>query len=195
MEKTSFVASSSQAARCLQAIRQETDPQIRTVARDLGVTSGGARRRLLGLAEQRRRKAGGRATKLDKLRLTNPSHKVRIIRASVCSAGLWAHQAAGVSPKRRKWYRTLCAKAIGRQKLGSLDITFALMSLKCEDPHLTILRQHLRAVSRVFHRWQDADPDKFYSTWVSLWQKLTAVPHPGSASRGLCLRHKRTFWS
>ena len=178
LEKTSFVASSSQAAKCLRAIREDTDPQVRAFARDLGVTSGGARRRLLGLAEQRRGKARGRASKLAKLTSVHSSHKVRILRASICAAGLWGHQAAGVSPKRRKWYRTLCAKAIGRHKLGSLDISFLLMSHKCEDPHLSILRQHLRAVSRVFYRWQVADPDKFCSAWVSLWLRLLEVPHP-----------------
>ena len=178
LEKTSFVASSSQAAKCLRAIREDTDPQVRAFARDLGVTSGGARRRLLGLAEQRRCKARGRASKLAKLTSVHSAHKVRIIRASICAAGLWGHQAAGVSPKRRKWYRTLCAKAIGRHKLGSLDISFLLMSHKCEDPHLSILRQHLRAVSRVFYRWQVSDPDKFCSAWVSLWLRLLEVPHP-----------------
>ena len=183
LDKTSFVASSSQAAKCLRAIREASDPQIRTVARDLGVSSGGARRRVLGLAEQRRRKAQGRAAKLDKLRLLNPSHKVRIVRASVCSAGLWGHQAVGVSPKRRKWFRSLCAKQIGRQKLGSLDIAFMIMSHKCEDPHVTLLRQHLRAVSRVFCKWQAADPAKFASTWFNLWQRLSEVPHPWKESQ------------
>ena len=178
LEKTSFVASSSQAAKCLWAIREDTDPQVRAFARDLGVTSGGARRRLLGLAEQRRCKARGRASKLAKLTSVHSAHEIRVMRASICAAGLWGHQAAGVSPKRRKWYRTLCAKAIGRHKLGSLDISFLLMSHKCEDPHLSILRQHLRAVSRVFYRWQVADPDKFSSAWVSLWLRLLEVPHP-----------------
>ncbi|CAE7692335.1 unnamed protein product [Symbiodinium sp. CCMP2592] len=95
LEKTSFVASSPQAAKCLLEIREESDPQ-----------------------------------------------------------------------------------AIGRQKLGSLDVTFQLMSHKCEDPHLTILRQHFRAIARVFYRWQVADPDKFSSTWVCLWRRLTEAPHP-----------------
>ena len=94
----------------------------------------------------------------------------------MCSAGLWGHQAVGVSPKRRKWFRSLCAKQIGRQKLGSLHIAFMIMSHKCENPHVTLLRQHLRAVSRVFCKWQAADPAKFASTWFNLWQRLSEVP-------------------
>ena len=126
--KTSFVTSSSEAAKALNLLLEPTDPKVKTVARDLGVSSAGARRRVLGLAEQRRLKAMSRAKKLDRLRVTTISHRVRIVRASVCSAGLWGQQAVGFSPKRRKWYRTLCAKHIGRQKLGSLDITFLLMA-------------------------------------------------------------------
>ena len=51
---------------------------IRTVARDLNVSSG-VLAAVSGLAEQYRRKAQGRAATLDKLRLLNPSHKVRIV--------------------------------------------------------------------------------------------------------------------
>ena len=178
VDKSAFVASSPAAAKALQSLLEPTDPKVKTVARDLGVSSGGARRRVLGVAEQRRRKAIGRAKKLDRLKITNSAHRIRIVRASVCSAGLWGHPAVGVSPKRRKYYRTLCAKHVGRQKLGSLDITFWLMRHKCEDPHLTLLRQHIRAVARVFRRWQTSDPDKFASTWSSLWTRLAEVAHP-----------------
>ena len=194
LEKTSFVASSSKAARALQAMRVDSDPQVRTVARDLGVTSMGARRRVLGLAEHRRRKACKRSQKLNRLGIQNQAHRVRIVRASICSAGLWGHQAVGVSPKRSKWYRTLCAKHIGRQKLGSLDVTFLLLRHKCEDPHLTLLRQHVRSVVRVFRKWQLADPDKFASTWASIWTWLIEAPQywkrvngPFSALLAYCL--------
>ena len=207
LEKTAFVASSAKAAKALQAIRVDSDPQIRTVARDLGVTSMGARRRVLGLAEHRRRKACKRSQKLNRLGIQTQAHRVRIVRASICAAGLWGHQAVGVSPKRRKWYRTLCAKHIGRQKLGSLDMTFLVLHHKCEDPHLTLLRQHFRSVARVFRKWQLADPDKFASTWASIWTWLIEAPQywkrvngPFSALLAYCLdlgivASQPNFWS
>ncbi|CAE7568822.1 unnamed protein product [Symbiodinium natans] len=60
VDKSAFVASSPAAAKALQSLLEPTDPKVKTVARDLGVSSGGARRRVLGVAEQRRRKAIGR---------------------------------------------------------------------------------------------------------------------------------------
>ena len=176
LEKTSFAASSAKAAKALQALRVDSDPQVRTVARDLGVTSTGARGRVLGLAEHRRRKACKRSQKLNRLGIQNQVHQVRIVRASICSARLWGHQAVGVSPKRRKWYRTLCAKRIGRQKLGSLDVTFLVLRHNCEDPRLTLLRQRFRSVVRVFRKWQLADPDKFASARASIWTWLIEAP-------------------
>ena len=104
-------------------------------------------------------------------------HRIRICKGSILSAGLWGHQAIGVSPKRRKWYRTMCAQHLGRQALGSLDLTFAMFSSRCEDPHFTILRQHFRAVARVFASWTERDPAKLESTWTSLWHHLSNVPY------------------
>ena len=178
LEKTCFVTSSAVASRALAAVRRPDDPQIKSMARDLGVTSAGTRRRLLGLAATRRAKAGARSRKLNSLGVPGLSHRIRVVKSSIVSAGLWGHQSLGVSPKRRKWYRTLCGRHLGRQKLGSLDVVFALLESKCEDPHFTILRQHCRAVCRVFANWAANDPGKFESTWRSLWHHLQQAPSP-----------------
>ena len=176
LEKTCFVASSAAAARALRAVRRPDDPPVRALARDLGVTSNGARRRTLGLAASRRAKAGSRSDRLNKLAVRVASHRLRVVKASIVAAGLWGHQALGVSPKRRKWYRTLCGGHLGRQRLGSLDCVFALFEKRCEDPHFTILRQHVKAVTRVFQHWHKKDPAKFAATWLSLWNHLSCAP-------------------
>ncbi|CAE7728568.1 unnamed protein product [Symbiodinium sp. CCMP2592] len=173
ISKTSFVATSSEACKALKAICQPDDPAIKNFARDLGVTSGGTRRRLLGLAATRQAKAQARNKKLCSLRVPFVSHKIRVVKASIMSAGLWGHQALGVSPKRRKYYRAICSKHAGRQKLGSVDLTFALNPAKCEDPTFTIMRQHIRAVFRVFKKWHREDGQKFASTWKSIWNHLS----------------------
>ena len=89
-----------------------------------------------------------------------------------------------MSPKRRKFYRALVAKHLGRHKLGCLDLTFLVHRRRCEDPHLTLLRQHVRSVARVFRRWQSVDPDKFRSTWASIWLWLVAAQHPWKRVNG-----------
>ncbi|CAE7315095.1 unnamed protein product [Symbiodinium sp. CCMP2592] len=184
ISKTCFVASSTEAAKAMSKLLDANDPQVKSMTRDLGVTSAGGRRRVLGLAEQRRKKAAGRSRKLNRLAIPGRAHRLRIVKASVCSAGLWGHQAQGVSPKRRKFYRTLIAKHLGRHKLGSLDLTFVVNRRRCEDPHLTLLRQHVRAVARVFRRWVLVDSDKFKSTWVSIWLWLSPSQHPWKRVNG-----------
>ena len=176
LDKTCFVASSAAAAKALNSVRRPEDPRVRLLARDLGVTSNGARRRVLGLAAARRAKAGVRAKRLNRLGVPHVSHRIRIVKASIISSGLWGHQAIGVSPKRRKWYRTLCGRHLGRQRLGSLDCVFAIFEKRCEDPHFTILRQHVRAVFRVFQSWHAQDRAKFEATWLSLWHHLSQSP-------------------
>ena len=177
MDKTCFVATSASAAKALSTLRCPTDPEVKPFARDLGVTSSGVRRRLLGLAEQRRHKARARHTKLCKLRVPGQRHRLRIVRASICMAGLFGHQALGVSPKRRKWYRTITANHLGRQKLGSLDLVFTVLGHLCEDPFATILRQHFKAVSRVFFKWVVQDSAKFLSVWRAQWQRIHGGKH------------------
>ena len=184
ISKTCFVASSTEAAKALGKLLDESDPQVKTMNRDLGITSAGGRRRVLGLAEHRRKKAAGRSRKLKKLSVPGRAHRLRIVRASLCSAGLWGHQAQGVSPKRRKFYRTLVAKHLGHQKLGCLDLTFIVNRRRCEDPNLTLLKQHVRATARVFRRWQSAEPGKFKSTWADIWAWLTVSQHPWKKVNG-----------
>ena len=118
LDKTCFVASSAAAAKALNAIRRPDDPPVRPLSRDLGITSNGARRRVLGLAASRRAKAGARSNRLNKLAVKAISHPRPCCQAAIVAAGLWGHQAIGVSPKRRKWYRTLCGRHLGRQRLG-----------------------------------------------------------------------------
>ena len=184
ISKTCFVTSSTEAAKALEKLLDKSDPQVKTMNRDLGITSAGGRRRVLGLAENRRKKAAGRARKLKKLSVPGRAHRLRIVRASLCSAGLWGHQAQGVSPKRRKFYRTLVAKHLGHQKLGCLDLTFIVNRRRCEDPNLTLLKQHVRATARVFRRWHTSEPGKFKSTWADIWAWLTASLHPWKKVNG-----------
>ena len=184
ISKTCFVASSAEAGKAISKLLGPSDPQVKPMNRDLGITSAGGRRRVLGLATHRRMKASGRAKKLNKLAIPSRAHRIRIVRASLCSAGLWGHQAQGVSPKRRKFYRTLVAKHLGRHKLGSLDLTFLVNRRHCEDPHLTVLKQHVRAVARVFRRWHCADQDKFRSTWANVWLWISSAQHPWKRVNG-----------
>ncbi|CAE7221705.1 unnamed protein product [Symbiodinium sp. CCMP2592] len=97
LSKTCFVTSSTEAAKALGKILDASDPQVKPMNRDLGITSAGGRRRVLGLAESRRKKAAGRSRKLNKLAVPGRAHRLRIVRASLCSAGLWGHQAQGVN--------------------------------------------------------------------------------------------------
>ena len=184
ISKTCFVASSTEAAKALRKILDDSDPEVKPMNRDLGITSAGGRRRVLGLAEHRRQKAAGRSRKLNKLAVPGRAHRLRIVRASLCSAGLWEHQAQGVSPKRRKFYRTLVARHLGHQKLGCLDLTFIVNRRRCEDPNLTLLKQRVRATARVFRRWHSSEPGKFRSTWADIWTWLTASQHPWKKVNG-----------
>ena len=63
ISKTCFVASSTEAAKALGKLLDDSDPQVEAMNRDLGITSAGGRRRVLGLANTAgKRRQGDRAS-------------------------------------------------------------------------------------------------------------------------------------
>ena len=174
VQKTVFICSSAAAARQLKAVSRPDDPKVVHTGRDLGLEANGARRRSLAQSAKRHSKAAKRGERLKNLAIPL-SHRIRVYKASVSSVGLWGHQNMGVSPKRRKWFRTCCGSHIGVQKLGSLDVAFLLHAKQCEDPVFTIIRQHFKTLVPIF---QQAFSPELVRTWSLSWQRLIQAQHP-----------------
>ena len=93
--KTSFVATSAEASKALKAICQADDPAKKNFSRDLGVTSGGTRRRLLGLVASRHAKAQARSKKFNQLRVPFVSHRIRVVKLQLCQLAYGAIRPLG----------------------------------------------------------------------------------------------------
>ena len=78
---------------------------ITDLAKDLGIDSDAGRRRRLATFLSRQKKASARNGRLHKLRAPGSKARVRLVRGSVLTSGLYGHQAQGVSPKHLKWCR------------------------------------------------------------------------------------------
>ena len=176
--KTCFVTTSSEVTKALTKLLAPGDPRIQPLARDLGVDSGGAKRRRFKSGRERHRKASARGARLARLAIPATGHKLRIFKGSVVSAGLWGHQSTGMAPKYVKWYRTMAARQLTNHRLYTLDLLFAIRQKQCEDPFVTILRQHMRTVLPLLSSWCRNCPTRFSQAWRRTYRRVMGGP-PG----------------
>ena len=168
--KTFFLASTAQAARALNKIRQPGDPEVKTTGLDLGMATAAGRCRTIGGQKKRIGKANARLRKLQSLKVPKLRKKVRVFSASVVAAGIWGHQSQGISPKVQKTLRMQAANIAHLQKLGSVDVVLDLGEANIKDPTVEIIAQHWRALSKILLKAEDVGWVE--RTWQLLWSRL-----------------------
>ena len=147
--KTFFLASTAKAARALNQLRQEGDPEVKQSGLDLGMATSAGRARTFAGQRKRLAKAGKRLQKLRSLKVPVTRKKVRVYSASIVAAGIWGHQSQGISPKVQKTLRMQAGNMVHLQKLGSVDIVLDLQESNIKDPAVEIVVQHWKTVSKV----------------------------------------------
>ena len=168
--KTYFVASSSVAERALKKKLGAGDPPIQTTAKDLGMELAGGRRRCTRLSSDRRRKALARLGKLKGLRIKSPRTTSRLFSMSVLASGQWGHQAQGVSPKVLRSVRLQTASIAGRVNTGSIEVALEMGGPLVQDPLVSIVTQHFKALARVLVSLRDRE--QLSRTWAQLSEQL-----------------------
>ena len=182
--KTAFICSNKASARELQSLLGEHEPPIKTLGKDLGLDYAAGQRRRITVAKGRHAKGGQRARKLTKLQVKSTSIRVRLFNGSIRSSALYGHEGVGVAPKRRKWFRSLLAAALGRPTLASTDSALEFHSNKVVDPAYTIMSQHFKAVRRLLLSWPDRDIGRLHQSWDKLGQWLSEAEHPWKRAAG-----------
>ena len=119
--KTKFVVNNTKAAKALNTMRGEGDPQVTDLVRDLGVDSACAKRRRVTQALKRFKVGRARNQKLHRLGTGGKAH--RLYATSILTAEIYGHQGQGLSPKRLKVVRASISRHVGRSKWGSVDVT------------------------------------------------------------------------
>ena len=181
--KTVFIVTDAKTRKALSSHLGAGDPEIKFQAKDLGVdTSGGGLRRI-ATARGRQMKAQNRKHKLGSLKVAQVKAQIRIFQGSIMAAGLYGHQAMGVSPKRLKWYRHAMAGMLGRQSLGGTDVTLD-MQAKEGDPACTILLQHFSSLARIVRNWPAAHRAHLQQAWESTWHALSRKQYPWKTAAG-----------
>ena len=168
--KTFFLASTAKAARALNQLRQEGDPEVKQSGLDLGMATSAGRARTFAGQRKRLAKAGKRLQKLRSLKVPVTRKKVRVYSASIVAAGIWGHQSQGISPKVQKTLRMQAGNMVHLQKLGSVDIVLDLQESNIKDPAVEIVVQHWKTVSKVLAKGDDAQ--WICRTWQVLWSRL-----------------------
>ena len=102
--KSVWICSNTRAEKELNKLLQEGDPQVQSLAKDLGVDSAWGRRRRLATHKARFRKGQQRQNRLVQLAPAQ-SAKTKAYKQSVFGAALYGHMAMGLAPKRLKWVR------------------------------------------------------------------------------------------
>ena len=111
--KSVWICSNTRAEKELNKLLQEGDPQVQSLAKDLGVDSAWGRRRRLATHKARFRKGQQRQKRLVQLAPAQ-SAKTKACKQSVFGAALYGHMAMGLAPKRLKWVRHQHAAVLGR---------------------------------------------------------------------------------
>ena len=168
--KTFFLASTAQAARALNKIRQPGDPEVKTIGLDLGMATAAGRCRTVRGQTNRIRKANARLRKLQSFKVPKLRKKVRVFSASVAAAGIWGHQSQGISPKVQKTLRMQAANIAHLQKLGSVDVVLDLGEANIKDPAVEVIAQHWRTLSKILCKAEDVEWVE--RTWQLLWSRL-----------------------
>ena len=169
--KTHFVGTSSKAVAELKKAKQPTDPDIQSLAKDLGIDSAGARRRRLFTANKRFRCGVRRVKKLNTLRVPCRKARVRVLRTSPFAAALYGHEAQGIAPKRLKVFRASLSKQLGRAAVGSVDVILDLFSHEAPDPQYTVVVQQAEAVIRCALAHGEEGRQLMLQAWQPLWQR------------------------
>ena len=128
------------------------DPQVKSLAKDLGVDSGWGRRRRVATHKARFSKGAQRQRRLTTL---DPPQKAKVTacKQGVFGVALYGHVAVGLAPKRLKWVRHQHASVLGRMSLGSTEAVIEQASNKHDDPAYTIMNQHFRVLHKLLVAW------------------------------------------
>ena len=146
--KSVWICSNTRAEKELNKLLQEGDPQVQSLAKDLGVDSAWGRRRRLATHKARFRKGQQRQKRLVQLAPAQ-SAKTKACKQSVFGAALYGHMAMGLAPKRLKWVRHQHAAVLGRMTLGSTEAVIEQAAHKHDDPAYTIINQHFRFSAQI----------------------------------------------
>ena len=177
LEKTKFLCSDSATSTALSKLRQDTDPGITLLAKDLGVDSNAGRRRRLATFLGRQGKAKSRSRRMRNLRIPRPKARIRLARGSVLTSATYGHQSQGISPKRMKWLRATLVSNLGRQTLGGTLTVLEIHSHQIPDPLEQIVCEHVQVFLRILSR-SPAIWEEVQSAWPMIQARLEASPHP-----------------
>ena len=173
--KTKFVVNNTKAAKALNTMRGEGDPQVTDLVRDLGVDSAGAKRRRVTQALKRFKMGRARNQKLHRLGTGGKAH--RLYATSILTAEIYGHQGQGLSPKRLKVVRASISRHVGRSKWGSVDVTLDCMSFRCQDPLLTVVLAQADALYKMFGPSTAQGWAILARTWKVAWARQEAAVH------------------
>ena len=80
--KTKFLCSDAATSKALRGLREDSDPSITDLAKDLAIDSNAGRRRRLATFLSRLKKASSRNGQLRKLRVPGCKARARLVRTS-----------------------------------------------------------------------------------------------------------------
>ena len=146
------MCSNPRAEKELNKLLREEDPQIKSLAKDLGIDSGWGRRRRVCTHKARFAKGAQRQRRLGQL---NPPQKSQVTacKQGVFVVALYGHVAVGLAPKRLKWVRHQHASVLGRMSLGSTEAVIEQATNKHNDPTYTVINQHFRFLHKLLVEW------------------------------------------
>ncbi|CAE7606948.1 unnamed protein product [Symbiodinium sp. CCMP2592] len=173
--KTKFVVNSAKAAKALNSMRVEGDPQVADLVRDLGLDSAGAKRRRVTQALKRFKVGRARNQKLHQLGTGCKAH--RLYATSILTAEIYGCQGQGLSPKRLKVVRASISRHVGRSKWGSVDVSLDCMSFRCQDPLLTVVLAQADALYKMFGPSTAQGWEILARTWKVAWTRQEAAVH------------------
>ncbi|CAE7805903.1 pol [Symbiodinium sp. CCMP2592] len=173
--KTKFVVNSAKAAKALNSMRVEGDPQVADLVRDLGIDSAGAKRRRVRNALKRFKIGRARNQKLHQLGTGGKAH--RLYATSILTAEIYGCQGQGLSPKRLKVVRASISRHVGRSKWGSVDVSLDCMSFRCQDPLLTVVLAQADALYKMFGPSTAQGWVILARTWKVAWTRQEAAVH------------------
>ncbi|CAE7770088.1 unnamed protein product [Symbiodinium sp. CCMP2592] len=173
--KTKFVVNSAKAAKALNSMRVEGDPQVADLVRDLGLDSAGAKRRRVTHALKRFKVGRARNQKLHQLGTGCKAH--RLYATSILTAEIYGCQGQGLSPKRLKVVRASISRHVGRSKWGSVDVSLDCMSFRCQDPLLTVVLAQADALYKMFGPSTAQGWEILARTWKVAWTRQEAAVH------------------
>ena len=173
--KTKFVVNNAKAAKALNRLRADDDPQVTDLVRDLGLDSAGAKRRRVSHALKRFKVGRVRNQKLHQLGTGGKAH--RLYATSIIAAEIYGCQAQGLSPKRLKVVRAAISRHVGRSRWGSVDVSLDCMSFRCQDPLLTVVLSQADALFKMFGPSTSQGWAVLARTWKVAWTRQEAAVH------------------